>query len=91
MNSTEGRNIKMVSQYILLLEKELLLLNAKERHAVVRDFQKYFNDLLGEGQTELEIIASLGAPNYIAGELLKAYSEEDMITNEEGAYESTYI
>ena len=79
------------NQYIELLEKELYVLNKKERQAVVRDFQKYFCDLLREGQTEQGIIASLGAPAYIAEELLKAYSEEDMITNVEEEYESPLL
>ena len=76
--------------YIETLEKELYMLNNKERQAVVRDFQKYFGDLLKEGQTEQAIIESLGAPSYIARELLKAYSEEEMIVTEV-VYDSAYI
>lgn len=79
------------NQYIALLEKELYVLNKKERQAVVRDFQKYFCDLLSEGETEKEIIAALGAPAYIAEELLKAYSEEDIISKVEEEYESSFI
>lgn len=89
MNSTEGERDMTANIYIETLEKELYMLNTKERQAIVRDFQKYFCDLLKEGQTEQAIIESLGAPSYIARELLKAYSEEEMILTQveyEGAY-----
>lgn len=90
MNSTEGELEVTANVYIETLEKQLYILNAKERQAVVRDFQKYFCDLLREGQSEQAIIESLGTPSYIARELLKAYSEEEMIVTEV-AYESAYI
>lgn len=90
MNSTEGELEVTANVYIETLEKQLYILNAKERQAVVRDFQKYFCDLLKEGQSEQAIIESLGTPSYIARELLKAYSEEEMIVTEV-AYESAYI
>lgn len=90
MNSTEGELEMTANVYIKTLEKELYMLNTKERQAVVRDFQKYFCDLLKEGKTEQAIIESLGAPSYIARELLKAYSEEEMIVTEV-AYDSAYI
>ena len=90
MNSTEGELEVTANVYIETLEKQLYILNAKERQAVVRDFQKYFCDLLREGKSEQAIIESLGAPSYIARELLKAYSEEEMIVTEV-AYESAYI
>lgn len=90
MNSTEGELEVTANVYIETLEKQLYILNAKERQAVVRDFQKYFCDLLKEGKSEQAIIESLGAPSYIATELLKAYSEEEMIVTEV-AYESAYI
>ncbi|MEK4520412.1 DUF1700 domain-containing protein [Psychrobacillus sp. FSL W7-1457] len=76
--------------YIETLEKELYMLNTKERQAIVRDFQNYFCDLLKEGQSEQETIVSLGAPSYIARELLKAYSEEEMIVVEV-RYDSAYV
>lgn len=68
-----------VDWYLLELEKELKSLNFKERQDIIRDFRKYFLSGHQEGKTDIEMITSLGTPAYIAMELLKVYTEEDMV------------
>lgn len=71
-----------VEVYLQQLEKALARLNSPERSRVMRDFHHYFFAGRKEGKTDQEIMDSLGPADYIAEELLKAYSEEEMIQPE---------
>ena len=71
-----------VELYLQRLEKALFRLNAPERNRVMRDFHHYFFAGRKEGKNDQEIMDSLGPAEYIAEELLKAYSEEEMIQPE---------
>ncbi len=75
-----------VELYLKQLEKALFRLNPTERNRVMRDFHHYFFAGRREGKTDQEIMDSLGSANYIAEELLKAYSEEELIRPEASAF-----
>jgi len=71
-----------VEVYLQQLEKSLYRLNPPERSRVMRDFHHYFFAGRKEGKTDQEIMDSLGPAHSIAEELLKAYSEEELIQPE---------
>ncbi|WP_019413673.1 DUF4097 family beta strand repeat-containing protein [Paenisporosarcina sp. TG20] len=76
-------------RYLEELKKELDKLKKEEQADIISDFEEYFPNGKKDGKTEEEISESLGTPRYIALELLKAYTEEDMIS-EEFSGESDY-
>ncbi|MGG0658486.1 DUF4097 family beta strand repeat-containing protein [Rummeliibacillus pycnus] len=70
-------------QYLIQLEVALQKLNPKERNDILRDFKDYFENGRKEGKSNDEIISSFGSAEEIAEELLKAYSEDEFVTNNE--------
>ena len=69
--------------YLRSLEGELQILKEAERNDILRDFREYFASGRAEGKTDESIAESLGTAEELAVELLKAYSEEEFITNVE--------
>lgn len=70
-------------KYLRSLEGELQILKEAERNDILRDFREYFASGRTEGKTDESIVESLGTAKELAMELLKAYSEEEFITNVE--------
>jgi len=69
------------SRYLEELEKALGKLKSVEQADIISDFNEYFASGNKDGKTDEEISESLGPPAYIAVELLKAYTEGDMISD----------
>ncbi|QBP41221.1 DUF4097 family beta strand repeat-containing protein [Paenisporosarcina antarctica] len=67
------------SLYLEELKNELGNLKPDELKDIISDFNEYFANGNKDGKTDLEIIESLGTSKFIASELLKAYTEDDMI------------
>lgn len=70
------------SRYIEELGKALGKLKAVEQADIISDFEEYFANGNKDGKSDAEIAESLGTPTFIAAELMKGYTEEDMISEE---------
>lgn len=70
-------------KYLMELEIALKKLNPDERKDIIRDFKEYFENGRNEGKSVDAVISSLGPAEEIAEELLKAYSKDEFISNEE--------
>ncbi|WP_397538644.1 DUF4097 family beta strand repeat-containing protein [Rummeliibacillus pycnus] len=68
-------------KYLIQLEVALQKLNPSERRDILRDFKDYFENGRKEGKSDGEIISSLGTAEEIAVELLKVYTEDEFVTN----------
>lgn len=66
-------------EFLQQLERALLKLNETERKDIIRDFAEYFASGRAEGKQTSDMIAALGSPEELAVELLKVYSEDELV------------
>ncbi|NMS88648.1 DUF1700 domain-containing protein [Clostridioides difficile] len=71
MNLNKTEFLEILKDY---LKKDF---SESEVNDILRDYEEYFVDGLIEGKSDMEIIASLGSPKYIARELILQTKEKD--------------